>query len=1524
MKKAEETAPGQPWIAIERAWMRLEEDRFDEAIEATERALSTRPYYRPAILVKVHLLQLKERDKEALDLLTEAATKIESAPVLAELARVQTDLFDHPGARRSWERFKEMAPLLPKDGEAFLATRLANTFYFEGNLAAAAEAARRANAPLYTEFADRIDALAGAPPRRVLLPVPFVRQHHVTCAPATLTAISRYFGLAFDHLQVADSICYDGTPSHDGRAWAEQNGFFAREFTVTWDAAVSLLDRGLPFALATVEPTSGHMQAITGYDACRRSLFLRDPYIRPLREVLAAEFLDAYAASGPAGMVIVPAAHAQRLAGLELPDAPLYDVLYRLQQALDRHDRSAAGELVRSLPDHRMKQIAERTLASYDADAIRILRANESLLKLHPGEEIFDLSRIQCLSELGRREERLTLLIARSADPESHPVFRRLLAFELASDARQAARATELLRSVLRRQPGDAAALHTLGTLAWDGGDRSRALALYRLAACLEDKQEGFSASYFVAARQTGAERAALDFLSDRYRRFGRKSGLPAQTLVEALASLDRTEESFRILEEAVRQRLTDGDLLLFAADFCARNGRLEHAARCLAAADGRASTPALLRARASLAERQGMADRALVVWRAVAAAEPLAMDVHREVARLLLETQGRPAAIRHVREASERFPTHFGLLKLLLEITSEDDGRARESILDRLVSMDPDDAWTRRERGFLLARRGRLDDAFAEAQTAFSLEPSSPANWFLWGRLCLLRGATKEAIDAFRQTIQLSVDFVPALSEWVENAPTPDERAQALETMKRELEAQVTLGEGVLAFRDLAQGLLPKDRLLRALTELSVRRPDLWQTGSALARELIAQEDLAAAERVAEQTIQKFPLQPLLRLDLASVHEAQKDATRERAALRKALELSPGLAPARRGLALSFEREGKLDEARAEAEKALVSDPLDASSHGVLAAILWKAGQQALAMEKLKHAVFLEPSYGWGWQMLFEWSQELKKPDLASHLARDLASRRPGDPDAWMVLARMLDAPHQRDERLTAVNRALSLHAALADAWQIKAMTLAEAGRLDEALAACTPPAFEDHPPLELRGRRAWVLAMSDRLDEAIAEMRQILFESPSYIWGWLNLAEWSRATDDADTFLEAAEKLVLLSPHEARSFTFRAEALLKKEKKEEARADLEKALEMEPENAWAAHSLFETRLEAGDGKSAGNALKLLEKHHTGPATLARRIQLASHLKNRAAAEKALLDLLTAKEEDRWAIDTAVSALTKAEMEDEIHRALESALRTPGPCPYTGTLWVQFLAVKSTIDEVEIRLNEMKPKKRLAAEAISAYLELLFENQYFEQMEEVIRRESDWLREDSVTWATVGRLLANMGNNRAVRNWFSDWATRPRIEPWMLMPIVLVLRDANEDHEANRVSQRALKLPQDGSTGLHRLWIALDGLLAGNGKDNGADVALRQVAREKLGDLHARVYDFVEVLSTLNRQLEIAQDQESRDLALKAAENRLRALRGDDKTDPPCLPRLLKASMAAVSRHRGSVFSRVAARLKV
>jgi hypothetical protein len=113
--------------------------------------------------------------------------------------------------------------------------------------------------------------------RRIHLEVRFVRQHHATCAPATLAAISQFWKKPCEHAELAEAICYDGTPSHSERKWATNNGWAAREFTVTWATATALLDRGIPFTLTTSEAMTGHrcitwLVADVGREALRAAI----------------------------------------------------------------------------------------------------------------------------------------------------------------------------------------------------------------------------------------------------------------------------------------------------------------------------------------------------------------------------------------------------------------------------------------------------------------------------------------------------------------------------------------------------------------------------------------------------------------------------------------------------------------------------------------------------------------------------------------------------------------------------------------------------------------------------------------------------------------------------------------------------------------------------------------------------------------------------------------------------------------------------------------------------------------------------------------------------------------------------------------------------------------------------------------------------------------------------------------------------------------------------------------------------
>ena len=143
-----------------------------------------------------------------------------------QLAGLQTELQLFQEARQTWTRVVELSPLLDKAMAKWLAGTRSDAAYYCGDIDEAVEFARKAGNPFYEKIAATLLETKGVG-RRVVVPVGFVRQHHMTCAPATLSALSRYWSIEADHLALAEAICYDGTPAHSERNWAEMSGFSA-------------------------------------------------------------------------------------------------------------------------------------------------------------------------------------------------------------------------------------------------------------------------------------------------------------------------------------------------------------------------------------------------------------------------------------------------------------------------------------------------------------------------------------------------------------------------------------------------------------------------------------------------------------------------------------------------------------------------------------------------------------------------------------------------------------------------------------------------------------------------------------------------------------------------------------------------------------------------------------------------------------------------------------------------------------------------------------------------------------------------------------------------------------------------------------------------------------------------------------------------------------------------------------------------------------------------------------------------
>ena len=415
--------------------------------------------------------------------------------------------------------------------------------------------------------------------------------------------------------------------------------------------------------------------------------------------------------------------------------------------------------------------------------------------------------------------------------------------------------------AALCARPLDPPGLAALAEVDRDARRFPEAVELYRFAACLDDKDEGLARNYFQTARYLHREDEALRFLEGRFRRYGTRSSWPARTLSWALAELERKPEAVAVLEEALRLRPGDGDLLMFVAEVHAAHGEFDRAAERLEAARGQSRRGDWLRSAAYLASVRGDLAGSLDLWRQVLQAEPVALDANLAAARRLAETEGRAAGLEHLAEACDRSPYNVSLHRARIEWLREDGPAAVEPAVRRLLTTHPDDAWTRRELALVLARQGRHEEAAAEIQLASQLEPASTSEASVRGQVHELAGRRAEAQEAYRESIRRSADGGFAIGRLIATCDTRAERVEALTFIEGELVRQVLFGEGLLAFAQCGRGTLDPDVLLATLRKALAARPDLWQSWSATIHELVEHHQFDEALELARRATERYPL---------------------------------------------------------------------------------------------------------------------------------------------------------------------------------------------------------------------------------------------------------------------------------------------------------------------------------------------------------------------------------------------------------------------------------------------------------------------------------------------------------------------------------------------------------------------------------------------------------------------------------------------------------------------------------------
>jgi tetratricopeptide (TPR) repeat protein len=1276
---ADRATPEDRHADVVRSFVLLAEDRYDEALAIARRALDARPDARSAAQQAAQCLVLLDRGREALDVLERAAGSTESAQLFMQRASIETSLRLHDAALASVERALELSPLAePAVLRRYRAT-LSSIAYRRGDVASSIAYAWASGEPRLLEVADRMER-APADARRVELDVPFVRQHHQTCVPATLTAISRYWGMPAEHMSVAEAICYDGTLAHSQRTWAEENGWLAGELTLTWDAARALIDAGIPFVALTSAAVEGHAQAIVGYDERRGSFHVRDPARPEVLEADAKAFLEALASTGPRALWLVPRAEAGRVETLScsLPDAALWDRLYAVQRALARHDREVAEHEARGLvaeaPDHVVALSARRALAAYDSDVVEARSAAEAVLRHHPHDARAELEIYAAMREVAPRAERIAWLEA-CARPGADPIFLEQLGEELHADAREEIRARHLLRRAARARPGRGRSLMLLGMTAWKSGKLDAAMPLLRFAACLEDANDGLAQIYFNAARARGETAVALDLLRARVRRLGRRSSAPAITLHDALVAVDRAGEAAGVLEEALACRPDDEAALLHAAQFEAARGRDDDADDLLARGAVKCDATRWARTAANIARTRGDAARTLQLLRRAVEWEPLDIATRSQLVEVLTALEGRDAAVAHVEAAIERFPHNRPVLQLYANLQAESSPEAHERAARRALDAEPAAGWAHQHRVVALLAGRRIDEARAASDEACAVAPDDPSTWLVRARVLAAGGDAAGAAEAMREAVRLSVDHPAAVAALLGSSRPRDAQRRDLELVEEEIRAKSVNGAAVPALHDRLRAELSPDDALAVTTRLRLARPDLWAAWSADIRQLAATGPVDEATKLAQEATDRFPLVAALWIDRADLASVAGDADAEGPFLERAHAAAPLDPTASARLADALEHRGDIARARLVLERAA-----GASTHPrpalAIAALLDRAGDLEGAVRQVRRVLAMAPDLETPWIELARLHAKAGRADEAFAEARRVAEERPWSARMACTVAHIALERGDSAYALAQLARAIEIAPRWVEAHDEYAVTLARAGRLDDALAACRPAVFGDALPLELRGRAAWIDLRRGKAVEAAFAFRALVAEEPGYWWGWLTLLEASAAAHDTEGYAVAAERLVALAPDAAKAHSALGDARMEAGDREGAKASWARAAQRSGADVYPLLRLVRAAAEDGEVETAERWCARL-RSLAGDLALASEARVAIAAGNR---ERAVDVLRRACASTIAAADMVVLVhriLVFAGLGDQALAVLDQAVATDRPVrAMPATLW--------------------------------------------------------------------------------------------------------------------------------------------------------------------------------------------------------------------------------------------------------
>ena len=1174
--------------------------------------------------------------------------KYQSANVWLEYAQLLAGNHDWPKCKHAIEQFEKTRIIKDKRDEQFLLAWKGQIAINEQEIDKAIEILSAHKSTYWKIVTENLKNSKGVLNRKVL-DVPFLKQEHMTCAPTTLAALCSYWGQKFDSKDIADAICFDGTPATKERQWLRDNNFSFLEFELESELAYELIENDIPFALVTTNGFSAHIQAVIGFNKQVGTLYVMDPSQPIMQEMLTKETIASEGYSGARCIVFVPSEKLNLLSKFSFPASELYPLWDSYSVAEEKNDylaaKAALAKLKAIAPEHRITLRVDRSFAAWNNDTTNILELNNKLLSKYKSETLLLNSKYFCLRDLGKRDEGLTML----SDYLEKNVDLDLLGtlFDQVYDTNEQSKLTTQSLHQLKELGSYSAYSHwSIANYYWSQQSFELATEHYLYAYCLDETNSNYIESYFKASRYLKREQASIDFLKERFNKYKVRSAAPAISLFKAYELLEQEHVGIDYLFEALALHPDDNNLINYLSNKLIDRGLIERFESIENQIKPHIAIKDFNEIVARKDERLGNIGAALDFFQACFNENPFIYKYANSYFRLLFK-RGDTAQIDSIlEELYGRNSQNTQILDYIADWHS--DPVFQEKVLTTFVELRPDYGVIRRQLIDVRLKLGLFEQALSQAKDTCKHIVGEHINQSYLAKCYLKLGNFEEARELTKQVLSRAVDNDLAFFTLMKASISKEEKEASLAYVFSQMQVQVIFGDSAWNYWFEAKSILSQAKLKEFIDYLLNQHGHLWYTYSLAASYFKQYGDLVKAKELLLEGQSKFPLTPRIYSDLGQLHELEGNIEQSIEANSQALIMNPAWADVTKRQCELLEKHEDVQAAIEVLNNGIKHDPNDGVLYGFLADLLIKLGKKAEAIEPLKNAVRNNTDYRWAWEHLISISDEQGISELPFELAKELSQQSPYLPHVWRDLAYITK---DYEEKFALYEKSLNCDLYFIPSYQDKVQFYVDKGEYKKALGILESTPWKDELPIELTMQKVDLLIDIGQKKLAIESLKKILFSVHGYAYLWKKLFDLLEQVKSKQDYIDCCHKSVEQNRHDPDVLCYAGENLLKhgsNNEKEIAQKYLRKAFELSPNEQYIVMTYVDCLIENEKYEEALAAINVFEEQRTVSYATTRKIGVLCKLDRANEAFESFKQSIVAKESDYWCLNQSFISLNE------------------------------------------------------------------------------------------------------------------------------------------------------------------------------------------------------------------------------------------------------------------------------------